>query len=118
MVIDAPVERVWELLARFEHWPAWGISIRAVESSNDWVAPGVTGRVQTVAGFWLPFRICDVIPGSYWNWDVAGVGATGHHVTPATGQSARVEFTVPWVAAPYRAVFRRSLRSLKQLAEG
>ena len=117
MVIHAPAGRVWELIARFEHWPAWGVSIRAVESGDEWVAAGITGRVQTVAGFWLPFRICDVIPGSYWLWDVAGIGATGHHVTPVGEQSTRVEFTVPWILAPYRAVLRKSLRNLAELAE-
>ena len=115
--IDAPADRVWALLAEFHHWTDWGVSIRRVESEALQVAPGATGRVQTVAGPWLPFRICDVVPGQFWIWDVAGIGATGHHVTPLAGGRCRVEFTAPWIAAPYLAVLRLSLRRLKRLAE-
>jgi uncharacterized protein YndB with AHSA1/START domain len=115
--VDAPTERVWALLTEFDHWPDWGVSIRRVESETERVAAGVTGRVQTVAGLWLPFRICDVIPGRFWIWDVAGIGATGHRIKPLAERRCRVEFTGPWIAAPYLAVLRMSLRRLKTLAE-
>jgi hypothetical protein len=116
--IAAPAGRVWEFISEFRHWQAWGITIRRVQSNADRVAPGVTGRVQTVAGVWLPFRICDVIPGEYWIWNVAGIGATGHRVTLLTEETSVAAFTVPWAAYPYRTVLRRSLRKLKQIAEG
>ena len=115
--VDAPAERVWALLADLHQWTGWGVSIRRVESEVRRVAPGATGRVQTVAGFWLPFQICDVIPGEFWIWDVAGVGATGHRVAPLADGRCRVEFTVPWMAAPYLTVLRISLQRLKTLAE-
>ena len=115
--IDASGERVWSLLSEFEHWPSWGISIRRVESQANRVAPGVAGRVQTVAGVWLPFTIGDVTEGRFWTWNVAGIGATGHWVTALADHRCRAEFTTPWVAAPYLAVLRISLRRVKSLAE-
>ena len=57
------------------------------------------------------------IPGRFWIWDVAGIGATGHRVDPLAGTRCRVEFTAPWIAAPYLAVLRISLQRLKTLAE-
>ncbi|MBT8201951.1 MAG: hypothetical protein HKN74_00645 [Acidimicrobiia bacterium] len=115
--IAASGERVWSLLTEFEHWPSWGISIRRVESAAARVATGVEGRVQTVAGLWLPFTIGDVTPGHFWAWEVAGIGATGHRVTPLADAECRAEFTAPWPAAPYLAVLRISLHRLKSLAE-
>ena len=115
--IAAPGDRVWSLLTEFEHWPSWGVSIRRVESAADRVATGVDGRVQTVAGFWLPFTIEDVTPGQFWTWEVAGIGATGHRLTPLGDGDCRAEFTAPWPAAPYLAVLRISLHRLKTLAE-
>ena len=56
----APAARVWTLISQFEWWPEWGASIRAVETEADRVAEGVTGRVQTIAGIWLPFQITTV----------------------------------------------------------
>lgn len=115
--IAASGERVWSLLSEFEHWPSWGISIRRVESQANRVAPGVEGRVQTVAGVWLPFTIGDVAEGRFWTWNVAGIGATGHRVTALADHRCRVKFTAPWVAAPYLVVLRISLHRVKSLAE-
>ena len=53
VAVDAPADRVWALLAEFDHWTDWGVSIRRVESDAQQVASGVTGRVQTTAGLWL-----------------------------------------------------------------
>lgn len=115
--VDAPAPAVWRLLAEFAHWPAWGPTIRAVDAAADEVAPGVTGRVQTVVGGWLPFEITDVDPGRSWTWRVVGVPATGHAIEPLGGGRSRVEFSVPWPAAPYVVVLRSGLRRLRSVAE-
>jgi uncharacterized protein YndB with AHSA1/START domain len=115
--VGAAGEKVWRLISEFEHWPAWGPSVLAVESEAAAVEPGVTGRVKTVAGFWLPFEITAVEPGRSWNWKVAGIPATGHRVEDIGDGSSRVEFTAPIVTYPYVLVLRRGLVRLKQLAE-
>ncbi|MDJ0952768.1 MAG: SRPBCC family protein [Acidimicrobiia bacterium] len=114
--IAASPDLVWPHIAQFDRWPAWGLSITAVESNADQVAPGVTGRVRTPVGFWLPFTIEDVTPESYWDWRVAGVRATGHHLEP-TAIGTRVRFTAPWIVAPYTVMMAASLRKLKREVE-
>ena len=115
--IAAPVSTVWELLTEFDHWPVWGTSIRRVKSAADRVAPGVTGRVQTILGLWLPFEISDVTANHSWFWRVAGVPATGHFLSVVDPGRCRLQFTVPWVFAPYLVAMRTSLGRLKRMAE-
>lgn len=115
--VAAAPERVWPLLAEFRHWADWGPSIRAVESAAHTVAPGVAGRVQTVAGVWLPFVITQVTPGRSWDWSVAGIPATGHRLLHLPDGSSRVEFTVSRWLAPYTVVLRAALRRIRDLAE-
>lgn len=115
--IDAPAAAVWTLIAEFVHWPEWGPSVRAVEAGTGSVEPGVSGRVRTPLGIWLPFTIETVEPGRSWDWRVAGIRATGHRVEPLDSARCAVEFSAPRLAAPYVWVLRRGLRSLKELAE-
>ena len=114
--IEAPAYRVWSLLTEFRYWPAWGPSVRAVDSEAEAVAPGVEGRVQTPFGLWLPFEIGDFESQRYWDWTVGGIRATGHRVTPLSDARTKVAFTVPRLFIPYRLVLARSLRRLKSIA--
>jgi hypothetical protein len=91
--------------------------VRSVDADGPEVRTGVTGRVQTPIGLWLPFEITDVAPGRSWDWRVAGVGATGHRLVVTGPNACRVEFTVPAWGAPYTLVLRSGLRRLKSLAE-
>ncbi len=115
--VAASATAVWPLLAEFRHWPRWGSTVRAVRADADAVAPGVTGRVQTILRFWLPFRITAVEPGRSWHWRVAGLAATGHHVQPIDGGRCRVTLTVAWPLAPYAVALRLALRNVQRLAE-
>ena len=115
--VAAPMPAVWELLSVFAHWPRWGSSIRDVECDSTRVETGARGRVQTVIGVWLPFTITEVEPQRSWHWKVGGVPATGHYLVSLDPQRSRVEFTVPWLAAPYLAVVHHSLRRLRDVAE-
>ena len=115
--IGAPAASVWDWIAVFDRWPEWGTTIRDVEGTARYVEMGATGRVQTLAGLWLPFTITDVDQGRSWHWHVAGLTATGHYVAPLDGATSRTAFTVPWVCAPYLAVLRNALGRLKTLAE-
>jgi uncharacterized membrane protein len=115
--IEAPADVVWPLLADFVHWPEWGPSVRAVDVEASTVAAGVTGRVRTAIGVWLPFEIGAVEPGRSWQWSVAGIDATGHGLEPLSESRCAVEFSVPRLFAPYRWVLERGLRRIKALAE-
>ena len=115
--VGASADEVWRLISEFDHWPAWGPTVLAVDSSAGAVGPGVTGRVKTIAGVWLPFTIGQVEPGRSWNWRVAGVPMTGHNIADLDNGRTMVEFTVPILLAPYVLVLRSGLRRLKRLAE-
>lgn len=114
--VAAPAHEVWPLIARFDRWASWGPSITAVEADAVEVAPGVTGRLRTVMGPWLPFEITEVEAGRSWDWRVAGVPATDHRVDPVGDGRSRVTFTAPWPAAPYLAVVAIALRRIRRLA--
>lgn len=115
--IAAPAASVWRLIAEFEHWPAWGPTVRAVESSAATVAPGVKGRVRTPLGLWLPFEVTTVEHERCWEWKVAGVPATGHELRVVDPRRTEVRFTAPWAFGFYAPVLRSGLRRLRALAE-
>jgi Polyketide cyclase / dehydrase and lipid transport len=116
--LDAPAGRVWRLITDTQTWPQWGPSLRAIDSSNRFIRAGSTGRVQTVAGLWLPYTVGAFQPGQYWDWRVGGVAATGHRVEALGTKRCRLSFTVPAWAVAYGLVCRLALaridRSLKR----
>lgn len=112
-----PPEAVWPFLARFEHWPTWGPSIRAVDVDADEVGVGVTGRVRSTPGPWLTFEITQVSEGRSWAWRVADVPATGHEVTTRGTSGSLVAFDAPWWAAAYLPVLRVGLHRLRSAVE-
>jgi hypothetical protein len=110
--LDVPPAFAWALLTDTHAWPKWGPSIRAVEAPMRFIAAGTRGRVQMAFGLWLPFEITDWEEGRAWAWRVGGIPATGHRVTPLTGNSCRVAFTIPSWAPFYVPVCRLALRRL------
>ncbi|GAC1485050.1 MAG: SRPBCC family protein [Solirubrobacteraceae bacterium] len=114
--IGAPAADVWQLLALTRHWPRWGGSITAVEPGDEAISLGSRGRVRTVAGVWLPFRIDAFEDGQMWGWSVAGIPATRHRVEPRPG-GCRASFDVPLAAWPYLLVCRDALRRIARIAE-
>lgn len=115
--IPAPAAAAWELLTDTSRWPQWGPSVSRVESAQQRIGPGSTGRVQTTIGVWLPFRITEFVAGQRWNWEVAGIPATGHRVESLGPDRCRVTFEVPLLAAPYLAVCRLALQRIRNILE-
>ncbi|MFB6210865.1 MAG: SRPBCC family protein [Halobacteriales archaeon] len=113
--IESPRETVWALLTDTGSWPDWGPSVRAVEPTNTVIEPNTTGRIRTVGGLWLPFRITDCADYR-WTWRVARIPATGHRVEALESDTCRVVFEVPLVAAGYIPVCKRALSKIDSLA--
>lgn len=113
--IAAPASAAWRLLIDTREWPQWGPSVRAVDCPQPLIGPGVTGRVQTAAGLWLPFTIIDWEPGRAWDWRVGGLPATGHRVEPLAEDRCRVSFLIPLYAPFYRPVCRTALQRIAEL---
>jgi len=60
--IAAPAIIAWRLLTGTAEWPQWRPSVRAVESPQRYIGPGLRGRVQTAPALWLPFLITEWEP--------------------------------------------------------
>jgi len=114
--VDVPAAAAWAAISRFEHWPAWGPTVTAVDPPRGDVVPGASGHVRSLAGPWIPFRVDEVDPGRRWTWHVARVPATGHRVEADGPDACRVVFEVPLWAAPYAAVCRLAIPRIARVA--
>lgn len=114
--IDAPAERVWDLLTNVDRWPDWGPTVRRAELDGNSFEAGAVGTVTTSVGVSLPFQITEFEAGRRWTWAVAGVPATDHTVVALGEMRSRAGFGVPWIAAPYLTVCAVALRRLESMA--
>jgi hypothetical protein len=116
--VAAPPEATATALRDTQRWPDWSPSVSGVESADRYVETGTTGRVR-VAGAWAPFRVT-AATRLRWDWEVAGLPATGHRVERYAGEPdrCRAVIEVPLVAAPYVPVCRRALDRFAALVEG
>ncbi|MEF8774901.1 MAG: SRPBCC family protein [Haloarculaceae archaeon] len=112
--IDAPAGDVWRVFVEPARWPTWGPSITAVDCEHERIRAGTTGRVRTVGGLWLPFKIA-TCQDDRWTWQIGPVTATGHRVTPLGPDRCRVAFEVPILAGPYVLVTVIALRRIERL---
>lgn len=115
--IEAPASAAWKLLTDTSRWPQWGPSVSRVESAGQYIGPGSTGRVQTIIGLRLSFRVTEFVAGQHWGWEVAGIPATGHRVEPLGPDRCRVTFEVPLLAAPYLWVCRSAAQRIRKILE-
>ena len=115
--IKVPASAAWDLLTDTSRWPQWGPSVSCVESAERYIGPGSTGRVQTIIGVWLPFRVTEFVAGHRWGWEVAGIPATGHRVESLGPDRCRVTFEVPLLATPYLAVCRLAAGRIRNILE-
>ena len=113
--VDAPVSRVWRLMTDTQTWTHWGPSLKEVDSPERFIRTGLTGRIRTPFGIWVPFTIDTFEPEHYWGWRVGGVAATGHRVDQRGPDQCRLTFTVPVWAAGYTVVCRVALNRIKRL---
>jgi len=106
--IAATPSAAWELLASTGTWTRWGPSVTAVEPADTDLAEGLTGRVRTAIGIWLPFRITHLDECRSWSWSVLGIPATSHEVDAIPG-GCRVTFGVPFPGFPYLLICQLAL---------
>lgn len=118
-VTNAEPETVWDLMTLTRLWSSWGLSIRDHVGPES-ITHGSEGRVITILGFGLGYRITEFVPGRRWTWTVAGVEATHHELDVVDTDGHRrvvVRFGAPWWAVAYLPVLWWSLRSLVERAE-
>lgn len=113
--IDAPTDRVWQILTDLEAWPQWGPTVSRAELDGTAFLHGATGRVWTPLGVALPFVISEFEPGTSWGWNVAGIPATRHGVRPR-GSGSRVWMSAPLWAPAYLPVLEIAVRRVARMA--
>jgi hypothetical protein len=116
-IINAPCEKVWDILVDTNRWQQWGPSVRTVDTPEQYIKKGAKGRVQTALGVWVPFVITDFNDGFYWSWKVSGIQATGHRVEQVDYKQCRLIFEVPWLAAPYVTVCKIAADRIEKLLQ-
>jgi len=114
--VNAPAAHVWRVLIDTTTWTGWGPSVAEVEHDGRFLGPGSRGRIRSVVGPWLDFRVIRFEEGKVWTWTVAGIPATAHRVESLGARRCRVGMELPLVAAPYALVCALALQRIARLA--
>ena len=79
-VVDAPLERAWQHLARVEAWPSWAAHIKSVtvEPPGE-LSPSTVAVFQLAFGLKARFAVTEFVPMSHWKWVSKFLGATIHY---------------------------------------
>jgi len=113
--LERAAEDAWRILTDTTLWPLWGPSVAAVECRTRFITAASRGRVRTSLGFRLPFLITHYRHGEFWSWRIGNFEATGHRVVPLEHTRCRVEFDMPWWAAPYILICLVALNRIAEL---
>lgn len=97
--IDAPAERVWEVLSAIQRWPEWTASMTKVEPLSDGpLAVGSRARVRQPRLPPVVWTVTDLSPGRSFSWESRTPGAVStavHEIEPtADGAASRVTLGV------------------------
>jgi hypothetical protein len=76
-VVDAPLERAWQHLARVEAWPSWAKHIKSVtvEPPGE-LSPSTVAVFRLAFGLKARFAVTEFVPMSHWKWVSKFLGAT------------------------------------------
>ena len=79
-VVDAPLERAWQHLARVEAWPSWAKHIKGVtvEPPRE-LSPSTVAVFHLAFGFKARFAVTEFVPKTHWKWISNFFGITVHY---------------------------------------
>lgn len=110
VLIDASVEKVWEIYANVARWPEWTASIRSVQYlEGDALAPGARLRIEQPKLPAAVWQIIAVNPGHSWTWVARGPGirTTAIHSLEADGPKRTRAHQTLIQSGPLGAIFGR-----------
>jgi uncharacterized membrane protein len=87
--IDAPAERVWEVMADVERWPEWTASVERAERLDDGpLRLGSRARLKQPRFPPVVWEVTELEPGRSFAWTAKNVGLTsvGRHRVVARGE--------------------------------
>ncbi|HEX2316452.1 MAG TPA: SRPBCC family protein [Thermomonospora sp.] len=89
VTIDAPLERIWEILVDVERWPEWSASMSRVERLDPGpFGPGSRARIKQPRLPSAIWQVTEFSQGSSFTWVARTPGMTttaGHTLSPAAG---------------------------------
>jgi len=114
--INAPLDKVWEILTDTRQWPIWGPSVCHVDSPKRYIYSGLQGRLKTIVGVWVTFEITNCEAPFFWDWKVAGFTATGHRLRKLNENKCELIFELPFAVFPYALICRQAANRIACLA--
>lgn len=131
--VEAPPERVWEVLTAVGDWPGFVPTVDRLRPETPGpLGPGSRVRIKQPGMPELTWRVTAFAEGTSFTWAARGGGVTttgGHHVAPRRDGGSVLELSIdqrgplaPLVRAVFGARTRRYVeteaRSIKDRAEG
>jgi uncharacterized membrane protein len=123
--IDAPPERVWEVMSGIERWPEWTPSVLSVRKLTDGpLALGTQARVHARGTPESTWTVTEAVPPRSFTWGTKVRGAAtsaGHVIEPSsTGVRVTLSLEVAGIAATVlKPLLGKSIReNLRLEAEG
>ena len=110
--VDAPPERVWEVLMDVERWHEWTPSIRSIaRRTSGPLALGSAVRIRQPGLLPATWRVTELAAGERFTWSSWSPGArsTASHVLERRGAGARIthavriEGALVWLLRPWLA---------------
>lgn len=123
--VEAGAERVWEVLAALEAWPAWTTSMREVTPLGDGpVGEGSRVRVRQPSLPTVVWTISDWQPGRRFTWESTNPGvatAADHELTGEGDRTTvvlRIRQTGPLAPVAHLLIGRRTRKYMQIEADG
>ncbi len=97
-IVDAPLERAWQHLARVEAWPSWAAHIKSVtvEPPGE-LSPSTVAVFHLAFGLKARFAVTEFVPKSHWKWISKFLGATihyDHRFEPINHDRTKMQFII------------------------
>jgi len=68
-IVDVPLDRAWDHLARIEAWPSWAQHIKRIElRPAGGLGPQSTGVIHLGVGLTATFQVTEFNPPQNWAW--------------------------------------------------
>jgi uncharacterized membrane protein len=95
--VQAPVDRVWEVLRDVERWPEWASTVTSVRRLDDGpLAVGTRARIEQPRIPPTEYVVTELEPGQSFTWVATGPGVrtTARHVLEERDGRTRVTLAV------------------------
>jgi hypothetical protein len=119
-VVDVPLERAWEHLARVAAWPSWAKHIKSVtlEPPTE-LSPSTVGVLHLANGIKARFAMTEFVPKSHWTWVGKFLWLTVHYdhrFEPISDAGTKITFVIEVrgfgksvIGKPFAAIYSKIL---------